>query len=359
MKPTAPSGVSDPKVASWREGLVGIGWGVAWLVGIVVLFGSSFVRDRVADFKLMRSATVADGLITETGEDVEEADDGSDGSVSYVLYTFHDATGRRFEGGQQLRGQLPSDWVDVSTPVAVNIEYLAHDPSVNRLYGEGSQTFLDWAARAIVGAVFLLAASFPGLLLVREGLNDLGFRFTARHPSPAGMRVEASAHVEQPDLCPYCGKVAKEKFSFDGVDKEGNPFRLITLECFHVLKKALPKVTHAQRRHAFPLPMVFKRFERSGFWAAAVASIAVAFALASMPYGYYMLLRALLCGISLFLLLGSTLQLRDWEKWLLGACAVMYNPIFPISLGSKAIWTILNVVTVVLFWLVARRRAAT
>ncbi len=45
------------------------------------------------------------------------------------------------------------------------------------------------------------------------------------------------------DLCPTCGQVAKEKFSFDGVDKAGNPYRLITLECFHVVKKILPKLT--------------------------------------------------------------------------------------------------------------------
>lgn len=40
------------------------------------------------------------------------------------------------------------------------------------------------------------------------------------------------------DLCPTCGKVAKEKFSFDRIDpKDGEMYRWITYECFHVFKK--------------------------------------------------------------------------------------------------------------------------
>lgn len=43
--------------------------------------------------------------------------------------------------------------------------------------------------------------------------------------------------------CPDCGKVAKEKFSIETVDKEGNTVKLITLECFHIIKKVIPKAT--------------------------------------------------------------------------------------------------------------------
>lgn len=45
------------------------------------------------------------------------------------------------------------------------------------------------------------------------------------------------------DKCPYCGKVAKEKFSFKSPDKDGNTVHMITLECFHVIKKIIPKGT--------------------------------------------------------------------------------------------------------------------
>lgn len=45
------------------------------------------------------------------------------------------------------------------------------------------------------------------------------------------------------DKCPDCGKVAVEKFAINTVDKEGNEVKLITLECFHIIKKIIPKGT--------------------------------------------------------------------------------------------------------------------
>ena len=45
------------------------------------------------------------------------------------------------------------------------------------------------------------------------------------------------------DRCPDCGKVAVEKFAIETIDKEGNQIKLITLECFHIIKKILPKKT--------------------------------------------------------------------------------------------------------------------
>jgi SNF2 family DNA or RNA helicase len=45
------------------------------------------------------------------------------------------------------------------------------------------------------------------------------------------------------ERCPDCNKVAVEKFSIDTVDKEGNQVKLITLECFHIIKRVVPKAT--------------------------------------------------------------------------------------------------------------------
>ena len=46
------------------------------------------------------------------------------------------------------------------------------------------------------------------------------------------------------DKCPDCGKVAIEKFSTSYVDsKTGNEVKLITLECFHIIKKIIPRGT--------------------------------------------------------------------------------------------------------------------
>jgi len=46
------------------------------------------------------------------------------------------------------------------------------------------------------------------------------------------------------DLCTTCGKVAKEKFSFETLNREtGNTEKWTTLECFHIIKKVLPRGT--------------------------------------------------------------------------------------------------------------------
>jgi len=90
--------------------------------------------------------------------------------------------------------------------------------------------------------------------------------------------------------------------------------------------------------------------------AALSATIAVVVGFADLPYGYYMLLRLLLCGVSLFLAFGAKLVLEDWQRWVLGGFAVLYNPVLPIQIGDKGIWEVLNVATVVLFWAVSGRQ---
>jgi len=66
------------------------------------------------------------------------------------------------------------------------------------------------------------------------------------------MTVEEETHViRRPkytvtrlqDKCPECGKIAKELFAFEHIDKDGNTVKLITLECFHILKKVIPRGT--------------------------------------------------------------------------------------------------------------------
>jgi hypothetical protein len=90
----------------------------------------------------------------------------------------------------------------------------------------------------------------------------------------------------------------------------------------------------------------------------AIAWIAVAIGLLPMPYGYYMLLRVFFCGISLYLLT-RPVGVRDAEKWVLAGLAVFYNPLVPVEAGSKTLWTIVNVATVVYFQIINRRPSGT
>jgi len=85
-----------------------------------------------------------------------------------------------------------------------------------------------------------------------------------------------------------------------------------------------------------------------------IAWIVVAIGLLPMPYGFYMLVRLFFCGISLFYLTRPA-GVRDVERWVLVGLAVLYNPLVPVELGDRTLWTIVNVATVVYFQVLSRR----
>ena len=85
-----------------------------------------------------------------------------------------------------------------------------------------------------------------------------------------------------------------------------------------------------------------------------IAAIAVAIGLLPLPYAYYMLLRVFLCVLSIYFI-SSVRGVRDGEKWVLVGLAVLFNPIAPVELGSKPVWSIMNIATVVWLWMLHRR----
>jgi hypothetical protein len=65
------------------------------------------------------------------------------------------------------------------------------------------------------------------------------------------------------------------------------------------------------------------------------------------PYGYYILLRIVLCGIFVFLAVKAHEQKQVGWVCVLTIAAVVYNPIFRVHL-NRVIWTVVNLVTIVL-----------
>ncbi len=67
----------------------------------------------------------------------------------------------------------------------------------------------------------------------------------------------------------------------------------------------------------------------------------------SNPYGFYNLLRIVLCASFAYLTFCSIdLENNRWA-WILGVTAFVYNPIFPVHL-TRDIWTVINVGTIIL-----------
>ena len=61
------------------------------------------------------------------------------------------------------------------------------------------------------------------------------------------------------------------------------------------------------------------------------------------PYGYYILLRWIICGISIFV----AYNLYEWGYkgwvWILGSIALLFNPLIPVHL-DKGTWVFVDLV---------------
>jgi hypothetical protein len=65
-------------------------------------------------------------------------------------------------------------------------------------------------------------------------------------------------------------------------------------------------------------------------------------ALADLPYGYYTLLRILVCAVGAYgAYLAYSAGRHGWT-WTFGAIAVLFNPIIPVYLGRE-VWAPIDV----------------
>jgi hypothetical protein len=72
---------------------------------------------------------------------------------------------------------------------------------------------------------------------------------------------------------------------------------------------------------------------------------ALAAAMLDLPYGYYVLLRLLVCGVCAYLAVRDAEVGKRGRAWILAGFAVLYNPIIKLPVG-KEIWPVVNGVTI-------------
>lgn len=63
------------------------------------------------------------------------------------------------------------------------------------------------------------------------------------------------------------------------------------------------------------------------------------------PYGYYILLRWICCGVFAYLAFKAFYQEQEGWVWVLGITAAVYNPIIRVRL-TREIWSVVNIVTI-------------
>ena len=83
-----------------------------------------------------------------------------------------------------------------------------------------------------------------------------------------------------------------------------------------------------------------------------LAAIMLLLALAPWPYGYYQLLKFVVCGASVYTAFKAYQWQKIWATWLFGFVAVLFNPLIPIHL-SREIWQPIDIVCAILFMVIA------
>jgi uncharacterized membrane protein YccC len=89
------------------------------------------------------------------------------------------------------------------------------------------------------------------------------------------------------------------------------------------------------------------------------ASTMLFLALAPWPYGYYQLLRFVVCGVSAYVAFMAYTGQKTWATYLFGLFAVLFNPLIPIHL-SRELWRPIDVIcaTLLIFSVVALKNPA-
>lgn len=83
---------------------------------------------------------------------------------------------------------------------------------------------------------------------------------------------------------------------------------------------------------------------------AIIAAIMLLLALAPWPYGYYQLLRFVVCGVSVYVAFMAYTWKKIWATWLFGFIALLFNPLIPIHL-SQELWQPIDVICAILLTL--------
>lgn len=77
-------------------------------------------------------------------------------------------------------------------------------------------------------------------------------------------------------------------------------------------------------------------------WVALLAAALCFAAVANLPYGFYMLLRWVVCGVAVAIACQSNQRGRLSWMWIFAVVAVIFNPLFRMHF-DKEVWRVLNV----------------
>jgi len=80
---------------------------------------------------------------------------------------------------------------------------------------------------------------------------------------------------------------------------------------------------------------------------ALVATAMLFLAMADLPYGYYQILRWVVCGVAAYIAYMAYRWGKVWATWIFGFVTALFNPIIPVYL-TKEIWQPIDFICAIL-----------
>ena len=68
-----------------------------------------------------------------------------------------------------------------------------------------------------------------------------------------------------------------------------------------------------------------------------IAAVMALIAIADLPYGYYTLMRLVVCPTAIFVVVMAAKSHQMWAVWLYAITGLLFNPLVPVHL-TKGIW---------------------
>lgn len=145
-----------------KESHKNIIYGLIWCLICLALYYNG-VSKPFEELKLIQNGQTTTGQINKCYESVED-DDGKTTAEDTCFYSFK-LNDQVFEGmTHEANNELDQ----------IEIEYLADNPEINRLKGEGGSTVSEWIWQRLAGRTFfLLLFLTPGILLIKNGVSEL------------------------------------------------------------------------------------------------------------------------------------------------------------------------------------------
>lgn len=86
--------------------------------------------------------------------------------------------------------------------------------------------------------------------------------------------------------------------------------------------------------------------------AAKISAVMLVLGILNWSWGYYDLLRLVVCATAAYLAWQAKQQKSERRMWIMAVIAILYNPIAPVHF-ERGVWMLLNLAAAAVFWIAA------